>query len=362
MESRGKKVLIGCGIGCLAVIVLAIGSCATFVYWLNRPGEMLEPELLVGGDTAAYAAWTMRLEDPGTREFTQAVINTMQDEGRRQDGVQLPAPVEQWLTRYQRDQTSEDLEKIFPVVAAWTLTPGSGEDDDLNLFTLSLMNAGNRMVFTDWILGLILSRVDDESEVEVIEYREEKIYRFISRPEGDIGVFLRGSDIFFASDVPTAKRAVDRLLDPESSEPAPTILQQLFLRIPQDTPLRGAIGNRRGELDRVLQFLGGGTGQDALRRSGVMGMSISGRFADSQTFRMSLEFLCTGPSSAEAAAERIPGILESILEPSEFDFRMDTATDREWVRVDVEFSDLVRQVEQFLKSRAVDDHRRRIRY
>jgi hypothetical protein len=155
---------------------------------------------------------------------------------------------------------------------------------------------------------------------------------------------------------------VNRLLDPESSEPAPTILQQLFLRFPQDTPLRGAIGNRRGELDRVLNFLGGGVEDGALQRSGIMGMSLSGRFADSQTFRMSLEFLCTGPSSAEAAAERIPGILESILEPSEFDFRMDTATDREWVRVDVEFSDLVRQVETFLLKNAADNHGSRIRY
>ena len=51
MASRGKRILVGCGIGCGALLLVSISSCVGFFVWLNRPGELLDPERLLGGDT-----------------------------------------------------------------------------------------------------------------------------------------------------------------------------------------------------------------------------------------------------------------------------------------------------------------------
>ena len=44
MASRGKRILIGIGVGCLAIVLLIVGSCAGFIIWINRSGELIEPD------------------------------------------------------------------------------------------------------------------------------------------------------------------------------------------------------------------------------------------------------------------------------------------------------------------------------
>ena len=71
--SRGRNVLMSCLAGCGALALLAISTCAGFVWWVNRPGELLEPARLRGPETTAYLEWTLRLEDPGTAAFAQSL-------------------------------------------------------------------------------------------------------------------------------------------------------------------------------------------------------------------------------------------------------------------------------------------------
>jgi hypothetical protein len=345
MESRGKKILMGCGIGCLVVVVACIGSCVTFVYWLNRPGELLEPELLVGNDTTGYAAWTLRLEDPGTREFTETLINTMQDHGRRDSDVKLPTVVNDWLAGFQRKQNRKDIEEMFPLVVAWTQRPGAGPGEDLNLFTVSIVNAGNRMVLADWIMGFILSRATD-SDLNLVEYRNENIYHLSPSQDQRLAAFIRGNDLFFTSDIDTARLAVDHLLEPSESNTAPYELRDLYDRVPADTPMRVAVTNHDGALGRIMDFLGGELPPDR-----ILGMTVSGRFTDSQTFRATAEFLCDGPSGAADSADRLVEMLRSIQEPSGFEVEMDTAVEGEWIRIEMVYGDLVSQVERFLMER-----------
>ena len=69
MEPRTKKILFGCLGGCGFVVLVFVGSCVAFTVWINSPGEVLDPEVLLGSDTTGYAEWKLRLEDPGTAEF-----------------------------------------------------------------------------------------------------------------------------------------------------------------------------------------------------------------------------------------------------------------------------------------------------
>ena len=48
MEAKNKRILFGCLGGCGLLLLLVVGSCVGFTVWLNAPGEVLEPQVLLG--------------------------------------------------------------------------------------------------------------------------------------------------------------------------------------------------------------------------------------------------------------------------------------------------------------------------
>ena len=216
MASRGKKILLGCGIGCLSIVLLVVASCTGFFIWLNQPGELLEPDLLVGSDTTGYVAWTLRLEDPGTREFVQGLLDSLQRASER-NRVRIHPAFDSWLSGMEQRRNEKQIREMFPLAAAWTLRPGAEPGDDLHLFSVSLMQAGNQIRLFDWIIGFFLARSPD---VQTVSHHGEKIFRLPVDRKTPISFFIRGNDVFFTSDLETAKLAVDRLV-PSAATRAP---------------------------------------------------------------------------------------------------------------------------------------------
>jgi hypothetical protein len=342
MQPRGKRILIGCGIGCLAVIVLGVASCAAFVVWINRPGELLEPDLLVGGDTCAYAAWTLRLEDPGTAEFVQAMLEATDRVSRRNQG-DIPPGLANLLNNLQQKRNRKQVNELFPLVVAWTAHPGSGPDEDLHLFTVSLQQAGNQIVFWDWIMGMMLGWFSD---LPMTEHRGEKIFNIADEGDERFAFFIRGNDIFFTSDLDTARQAVDRLSDGPAGNETAGDLQALLAGVPDRSALRGAIGNRRGELDRVWRQLTDGGGlPDGLRAA-----TLTGGLAGADSLQATLRFRCADAGQAQAEAPELAALIESALEPLELPVATGTAVEGEWVRIDVTLDGITESIERFLST------------
>ena len=59
MATKGKRVLLGCGLGCGLLLLMGVGSCIGFTAWLNRPGELIEPTHLMAAGTTGYMEWTL---------------------------------------------------------------------------------------------------------------------------------------------------------------------------------------------------------------------------------------------------------------------------------------------------------------
>ena len=79
MERRSKKILTGCAIGCGGLLRIFIGVCISLYAWINRPGELLEPSVLLGHDTTGYIEWTLSLDDPGTQEFVEHLLTAWRE-------------------------------------------------------------------------------------------------------------------------------------------------------------------------------------------------------------------------------------------------------------------------------------------
>lgn len=332
MASRGKKILVGIGIGCGGLLLLFAITVAVFFAWLGRPGELLEPGTLLGSDTTGYAEWTLRLEDPGTEEFVAEVLGRAQ---QPRGGGQSPLPpgLENILGGLQERQNRRQLQELFPAVAAWTLHPGETAGQDLQLLSVSLQSAGNRMVFADWMLSFSLGMAN-APEARKIPYGDENIYQF-QIPGGEpVTFFLRGNDLFFASNLATAQQAVDRLARPATHPSSP--LENLFARAPE-APLRGALTNGGGEIFRVWERIAVRIEDpEELQKISqpLRGMVLSGRLTGEGTVEGRLGLL--GPDAGWAAAH-LEGALVALqvgldLEPLRLE--VEGAIDGEWMQID----------------------------
>jgi hypothetical protein len=140
MESRAKKILIGGAIGCGSLLLLCVGSCVGFFVWLNQPGELLEPVVLLGHDTTGYVEWTLSLDDPGTRDFVEELLSFWRGMNEQRDEL-LPG-ILQPLMQFNDKRNERQVLELFPLLAAWTLHHEKNEQNaaqtQRHLFTISV--------------------------------------------------------------------------------------------------------------------------------------------------------------------------------------------------------------------------------
>jgi hypothetical protein len=347
MASRGKRILIGCGIGCLGLVIIGMASCFGFMFWMNQPGELIEPELLLGSETTAHVEWTLRLEDPGTEEFVQRLLELSQQESAS-DLEGVPPVVRSWITRIQDHQNEKELHEMFPIAVAWTAHPGRVPEEDLNLFTVSIEKLGNKLVFADWMMSLTLPR---SNEVGVIDHQGEKIYELDGNRGNGVALFIRRNNIFFASDVDTAERAVERLALADRADRSGGSVGTMLAGLSGAGPLRGALTNEHGELNRLWRSLSGESDPGAEFWSNVLAATISGGFGEDGGFECRFEFRCADPDWASANADALGRMVGELLRRGEPRARASVAGER--VIVDLEMQELPELLEEFLKHRKI---------
>ena len=197
----------------------------------------------------------------------------------------------------------------------------------------------------DWILGLTLGWADG---VSVISHRGERIFGPPAADDENFAFFIRGNDLFFASDLGTAKQAVDRLVESRPPSESSSDVQRLLAGVPGESPLRGAISNRRGELARVWSALAGGSSGTGDLPAGILGATIAGWLADEETLQATLSFHCAGATQASEIAESLNGMLRSALEPLGVPVEMESSTAGNLVRIDVRLGEITSSLERFL--------------
>jgi len=343
-RSRGRNFLLGCLAGCGGLALLAVSSCIGFIWWVNRPGELLEPARLRGPETTAYAEWTLRLEDPGTSAFVEELLASIRRLQERANSP-LPGGLGRLLSGYQARRNETQLRQLFPCVVSWSVLSGSRPEDELHLVTVSIERLGNRTVVADWILSWVLGRDD---ETEVVSYGGENIYHL--KRQGS-AFFLRRGQIFFTTGIEAAQRAVDRLQPRSAPSAEATELDRLIDTLPPDRPLRGATTNEHGELERVLARL---VDDDraaelaAIPREIVRGATLSGGFDESSRFAAVLDVLTTRPP--DGAGDRIRQLAEAIgasLSTESLPVHVEAVPREDGVRLVFEVDDLPRLLERW---------------
>jgi hypothetical protein len=310
-RSRGRSVLFSCLAGCGILALVMISSCVGFVWWLNRPGELLEPSRLRDADTTGYVEWTLRLEDPGTEALVEDIFAAIRQIQQRAPNA-LPPAIENVLRDYQTRRNERQFRELFPCVMAWNVIGGESPEDELHVFTVSVAKLGNRLLLMDWIVGMFIGRSPD---VDVVKYGDEKIYHL---PREGSAFFLRRSDFFFTTDLEAAKRVVDRI-QPGVNAPAPeaTRLDRMLNSLPEQRPLLGASTNAHGETRRLFELFAGTADHevlDGLPWEDVEGVSLSGGFTKESSFEATLDLLLDTQRWTERETEALAGVLKRALD------------------------------------------------
>jgi len=305
-KSRGRSVLFSCLAGCGVLALVMISSCVGFIWWLNRPGELLEPSRLRAADTTAHLEWTLRLEDPGTEALVEDIFAALR---QMQDSVPnaLPPAIEGILRDYQNRRNERQFRQLFPCVVAWSVIGGESEEEELHVFTASVAKLGNRLALMDWFVGMFIGRSPD---VDVVKYRGEKIYHL---PKEGSAFFIRRSNFFYTTDLEAATRVVDRL-QPGSDESARQVtrLDRMLDALPEQWPLRGASTNAHDEIRRFFELITGVADRDVVDNlpwDRVSGMSLSGGFTQESSFEATLDLMLDGQRWSEEDANALAEVL-----------------------------------------------------
>ena len=342
MQSRPKKILFGCLAGCGFFFLMFIGSCVALTVWLNSPGAVLDPRVLLASDTTGYVEWTLRLEDPGTGEFVEGMLQSFVELSRQNDSP-LPDGMAQFLNSRQTKSARKDLKKLFPVVVAWTARPSGRPAEDEHLFTACARGLGHRMVMLDWMLGLILRWADD---IETVRHEGERIYVLRENDGTRPACFIRKGIGFVATDLDSARRTSDRLGRPTAGSTTGTELGVLLDALPQDQPLRGALTNRDGELQRVLDALNLPTEHvSAEAWDEVRGATVVANFRDENVFGGTVDLLGPNADWAQAHAATLGAALEVLFEQSSIDFNTEIRQAGDRIQVEFNTVNLFDQIE-----------------
>ncbi len=334
MASRGKRIVLGCAVGCGALLVLGMAGCFGFRWWVTHPGEALEPRRLLTADTTGYAEWTLSTEDPGTRAFVETLIEVSQ---QRPGQTGLPGWLDSALTRGQNRQNEESLKEILPLTAAWALGSGDQPGADRWVLGLGLKQLGNRVVFADWFMGLTLGKSGNPTSES---YRSEKIYRMGDGGDAGITFFIVGNDLFFASDAIAARRAIDRLYDPAQAARPATELERRLAALPAEASLRAVVQNDQGELRRVLEMFPGQQPDPAVDWTAVRRVTLAGGFVEGTAFEGTLDFLCDDPEWRRSHQDSLAAALRVALGLDHLPIEFRTTSRADGIRVDLRVEDL----------------------
>jgi len=341
-----KNALIGCAVAAAVMVMAGIASCVGFYVWLNRPGKLLQPDALMASDTTGFVAFTVTAEDKGARHL----LDSLMDDVQRQQRALTPFPpwMQGVMGQVQSRGRARQIDILLPLVAAWTIRPSDDPDADLSTLTVSLPHLGNRLVIFDTFLGFMMRR---NGVVAVESHGGVSLYTAHDTSGRSATFWLRGCDIFLASDLDTARLTVDRLAArrPEGTagDAADNDVSRLYDGTPSGRALRGAIVNTHGQIARALRRLAeeGPEEKEIEERWGAMeALTISGGFEGENTFTLTLEARGADAAWAASHAETIGRDCQRLLEQAQIHAMVSTRQDGPWAVVEARIEDPASQL------------------
>ena len=302
-KSRGARTLLGCGLGCGAAIVFLFGSCFAFQAWLKRPGEVLEPTAMLDPRATTHVALRLDLAEAPTKEFVEQVLAAARKPGDR-IRRRAHSPLVDFFVSWNEGRQRRDLERLFPITAAWVVWPGERDADSVGAVAVSARGMGHQLVFMDMVMGMVASRAKNMPTRIVVG---ERVYEIPIEREEPVYAFLDPVGVIVCLDLDSVAPAAERLRQRRAAAKTPrasTELEQRLATVPANVPLRGAVIDRHGEIAQFLGWLAPGAERSEWEKSWepIDAATVAGRFTGKTGVALTLD-LAVDPATDAARRE-----------------------------------------------------------
>lgn len=299
-RSRASKTLLGCGLGCGGAIVLLVGGCFAFQAWLKSPGEVLEPTAMLDPRATTHVALRLDLAEAPTREFVEQMLAAA-----RRPGDQLrrraSSPLVDFFVSWNENRQARDLQRLFPITAAWVVWPGERAAEGVGAVAVSARGMGHQIVFMDWVLGLVAARA---KSMPTRMIAGERVYELPIERGESIYAFLDPAGVIVCLDLDSVAPAAERLRQHRAAARTPrppNELERRLAAVPADVPLRGAVLDRHGEIAQLLAWLAPNAERSDWEQSWepIEAATVAGRFTGGAGVALTLDLAVDAATNAE---------------------------------------------------------------
>lgn len=122
------KILLGCGVGCAALALIAVGAGIYGLWWVFSPGKQVATDIAIAPDTVAVVSFSGGDKSQGLAELLGVLMSEATEAARRQRPVALPKPLRffEELSQAQPSQSAIGVQMMLPREATLAFVPGDG--------------------------------------------------------------------------------------------------------------------------------------------------------------------------------------------------------------------------------------------
>jgi hypothetical protein len=127
--STGKRILVGCAIGCGSLILLTFAGCFGFAWYVSRPGKAIDPYAMLSDKSTAFLRADINLEDAGQSALLRKLIE-LQGTRELQGAPEEIKGIFRSMRQQPPDQQIQSYRQFLGLQAVVVAEPGKDGKDD----------------------------------------------------------------------------------------------------------------------------------------------------------------------------------------------------------------------------------------
>ena len=248
-RSNGKRVLIGCAIGCGSLVLLC-GLAGIGLFWyIVKPAAAVSEQALLSPKTTAFLRARIDLNDPGLGSLLQKILAEQQ----KQDLKNFPEGLREIAKGLRGKNSQQQVDAVRALVRAQVVMvcePSADEKKEEWLVAASIM----RLPLV-WGFLLKMAHGDLSRRMGAEPHGDEQIAKL---EDGQGGMAVVGSHVIFGSTIEMTRRGIDRVKGAGAAPaeaPGTPGIRKAIEAADGDRDVIAVITNEAGSIGRLLKAM-----------------------------------------------------------------------------------------------------------
>jgi len=318
---RPSNAALGCGIACLALVVLAVLAAILSAVHFTGSASMADPTCFVTNKASGHLWVTLRPDDQPVVELVGKLMEVLNELNQRQQSSDVPDSLRPLIERAQRGQQADPtyVKQFMPLrlVLGYEFRRDADDEEKSQIVGSADFAKFGRTV------GLMGKAIGTKAQVD-----QHAGYTVYHQPDNSL--CFTGSGVVFASDREMLLECLDKVAGGMEEE-LPRRLKELSEPLDPGASIHGSLTNHDGALRHLIQTMMKGDKKKSRESDfiqmmlgglllGVEGISMDGTFDTPERLTGHIYGFCRDDSTAELVAMALYELRDQVNEElSEYD-------------------------------------------